>query len=151
MGKKTKNWKVERLHCQFRKVEKSKSGRVSFSISKSRKVEKWAGFILNFEKLKSRRKVEMLQIEFRKVEKPKSPFFHFPKRRICQIICVFFRETRILFPFFHFRQRRVVQIHMCFPLLVSVEINILFPFFYFLKHPVVDIICAVLKKIPCGK
>jgi len=36
-----------------RKVEKMKSGRVSFSISKSRKVEKWAGFILNFEKLKS--------------------------------------------------------------------------------------------------
>ena len=37
--------------------------------------------------------------------------------------------------------------HMCFPLLVLVEIGILFPFFYFLKHPIVSRhnMCCSLK------
>jgi len=36
----TLSWKKRTAHVQFGKVKKSKSGTVSFSISKSRKVEK---------------------------------------------------------------------------------------------------------------
>ena len=64
--RKIESWKVKRLHCQFRKVEKSKS----------RKVEKWNGVIFNFEKSKSW-KVKRLRFEFRKIEKSKSILFDF--------------------------------------------------------------------------
>jgi hypothetical protein len=36
--RKVERWKVKRLHCQFREVEKSKSGTVSFWISKSKSI-----------------------------------------------------------------------------------------------------------------
>ena len=51
-------------------------------LSQSQKVEKWKCFILNFEK-------------------SKSPFFNFPKHRICQIKCVLLwgNEDRISLPF----------------------------------------------------
>ena len=64
--RKIESWKVKRLHCQFRKVEKSKS----------RKVEKWNGVIFNFEKSKSW-KVKRLRFEFRKIEKSKRILFDF--------------------------------------------------------------------------
>ena len=72
--RKIESWKVKRLHCQFRKVEKSKS----------RKVEKWNGVIFNFEKSKSW-KVKRLRFEFRKIEKSKRILFDFWLFEICRM------------------------------------------------------------------
>ena len=74
--RKIESWKVKRLHCQFRKVEKSKSRTVSFSSSRSGTVK---SFIFNFEKAKSQKvkKCNGVVLNFEKSKSRKVDRFHF--------------------------------------------------------------------------
>ena len=71
--RKVESWKVKRLHCQFRKVKKSKSGTVSFSISKSWKVN---SFILISKKRKVK-KLKNATVSFSFSKSWKVKRFHF--------------------------------------------------------------------------
>ena len=66
-------------------------------------------------------------------------------QKICFLYILLLGEIRISCPFFHCPKHRIVQI-ICvtFSFICIGEISILFPFFYFSKHRVVDLICVFL-------